>query len=84
MMQFSDWAVIIAAVAAFVAASYWKRSAMVEIPEMLSGFGGVEPEGRPFWSAMSEAARLNALAARWSAVAAVLGGASGMLSLLGQ
>jgi hypothetical protein len=70
----------LAAMAAAVAAFYWYRSSRVPQPTSLRGtstFGGmVRVNVNPLLDAARESARLNAIAAAWSAVTALFAAAS--------
>ena len=67
------------AVAAFVAAVFWFRSAKVKYPSELIGFnplgGPAHIDTKPLVTAARESGRLNKVAARWSA------GAAGLLAV---
>jgi hypothetical protein len=67
---------VLAAGASLVAAVYWYRSATVAYPSTLRGFamvgGAVDIGVNPLLDAVRRGARLNKMAAAWSAVAAFM------------
>jgi len=75
-MVLMDVLTFLAAGAAFVAASYWYRSARVAIPDYdLDPVGKYEPE---FHKAFVDMARFSQRAAIWAGTAAILGGVSAL------
>ena len=79
---------LLTAAVGMVAAWYWYRSSKVPYPGKLHGVapigGPVTINTNPLLAAVQEGARLNKLAARWSAVAAFLVALSAMSEVFGR
>ncbi len=77
-------ATVLAAACGIVSAVYWARASMVQ-PDTMGGHNSGDPVAQlSAWTVAilrqsTEAAHLNAVAARWAAAAALLGGLSALL-----
>lgn len=78
-------------IAGLVAAGYWLKASAVQIEPIWSKYGGVEPgvhsHSQDGWivgmlEAATESARLNKIAARWTAATVVLGAISALIGAL--
>lgn len=78
-------------IAGLISARYWLRASVIQVKPIWSKHGGVEPgvhslsqDGWMFGmlEAATESARLNKIAARWTAATVVLGAISALVGAL--